>query len=234
MIIAVTERQIGTRKLPTVAGRDLHFRLGGRDENFATWSRRQIRQAKLQPDADYHREVFHISHRTGAKLKTEVIFSLPAARRIAAAAGTERGCDLRQALVQIENPPAPPPPGFAAVAARVVALEEENAELKARAKLYDVGANTSGWLDMRAAAKALGFGSTTFFDRLRAAGILLKINNTPAQEHINCGRFKVIHSHYRDQKTGERVPYAKTVISPKGMQYVAARLEAATAARKGA
>lgn len=120
-------------------------------------------------------------------------------------------------------------PTITALTKRIVELESECAELRARAKLFDISTNSEGWLTMQAASKALGYGPVRFFELLRLEGILLRKDNCPRQEMIERGLLKAVHSTFRDRETGKDRPHVRPFISPKGLEYIAKRLEARAA-----
>jgi phage antirepressor YoqD-like protein len=81
-------------------------------------------------------------------------------------------------------------------------------------------ADGTGCYTMNQAAKALKlpYGNIKLFERLRNEG-LLNLDNTPRQEQVNQGNFKVIVKHVND-KVGNKVV---TLVTGKGLVYLAKR-----------
>lgn len=107
------------------------------------------------------------------------------------------------------------------------AYEEELAIIKARAleaeRVVRQIADGRGCYTMNQAAKALKlpFGNIKLFERLRGEGIL-NLDNTPRQEQVNDGNFKVVVKHINEKVGSKPV----TLVTGKGLVYLAKRLGA--------
>lgn len=100
--------------------------------------------------------------------------------------------------------------------------EEEMAILKAKnleqQKIIDRIANSKGYYSMNKTAKALKlpYGNQTLFKKLKEMGIL-NHDNTPKQEQINNGNFKVVVKFVNDKVGSKSV----TLTTGKGLVYLA-------------
>lgn len=107
------------------------------------------------------------------------------------------------------------------------AYEEELAIIKARAleaeRVVRQIADGRGCYTMNQAAKALKlpFGNIKLFERLRGEGIL-NLDNTPRQEQVNDGNFKVVVKHINEKVGSKPV----TLVTGKGLVYLSKRLGA--------
>ena len=101
-------------------------------------------------------------------------------------------------------------------------LQEGYAAMKQRAELaeksLDCIANGKGCYSMNQTAKALKlpYGNITLFEKLRSMQIL-NLDNTPKQEQINSGNFKVVVK-FINEKVGNK---AVTLTTGKGLLYLA-------------
>lgn len=106
----------------------------------------------------------------------------------------------------------------------VAILQRKARELEERAAMAEQVvhriADGTGCYTMNQAAKALKlpYGNIKLFERLRNEG-LLNLDNTPRQEQVNQGNFKVIVKHVND-KVGNKVV---TLVTGKGLVYLAKR-----------
>lgn len=84
-------------------------------------------------------------------------------------------------------------------------------------------ANGKGCYSMNQAAKALKlpYGNIKLYERLRNEGIL-NLDNSPKQEQINSGHFKVVVKYINDKIGNKPV----TLVTGKGLVYLAKRLNA--------
>ena len=105
----------------------------------------------------------------------------------------------------------------------IMILQRRNTELKQRAEVAESALarieNGKGCFTMNQTAKALKlpYGNITLFQKLRENGIL-NSDNTPKQEQINAGRFKVV------VKVVENVGNRNvTLTTGKGLVYLAKR-----------
>ena len=101
-------------------------------------------------------------------------------------------------------------------------LQEGYAVMKQRAELAEKSldriANGKGCYSMNQTAKALKlpYGNITLFEKLRSMQIL-NLDNTPKQEQINSGNFKVVVK-FVNEKVGNK---AVTLTTGKGLLYLA-------------
>lgn len=106
----------------------------------------------------------------------------------------------------------------------VAILQRKARELEERAAMAEGVvhriADGTGCYTMNQAAKALKlpYGNIKLFERLRNEG-LLNLDNTPRQEQVNQGNFKVIVKYVND-KVGNKVV---TLVTGKGLVYLAKR-----------
>lgn len=102
------------------------------------------------------------------------------------------------------------------------AYEEELQIIRARAELAETALNRiadgKGCYTMNQAAKALklSYGDKTLFQNLRTLQILNQ-DNSPKQQQINAGHFKVVVK-YINEKVGNK---AVTLVTSKGLVYLA-------------
>lgn len=107
------------------------------------------------------------------------------------------------------------------IANALMILQRRNTELKERAEVAENALNRiadgSGCFLMAQTAKALkGYGRNNLFEKLRDIGIFDK-NNTPKQEQIDAGHFKVIVK-FINEKVGNK---PITLTTGKGLVYLA-------------
>jgi len=101
-------------------------------------------------------------------------------------------------------------------------LKRENDEMKPKALTYDKFLSASGWQTITEAANVLGIGRNNLFLKLRQMNIL-KQNNTPYQEYLDRGYFKVID---KPITIGEDVINKPlTLVNAKGIEYISKLLE---------
>ena len=96
-----------------------------------------------------------------------------------------------------------------------------NAKYLAEKAVTDRITNGKGCFSMSQTAKALKlpYGRTKLFERLRSEKIL-NLDNSPSQEQINAGHFKVVVKHVSDEVGNKSV----TLTTGKGLVYLAKRL----------
>jgi phage antirepressor YoqD-like protein len=107
------------------------------------------------------------------------------------------------------------------------AYEEELQIIRARAELAETALNRiadgKGCYTVNQAAKALKlpYGNKTLFQNLRTLQVLNQ-DNSPKQEQINSGHFKVIVKHINDEIGSKPV----TLVTGKGLVYLAKKFNA--------
>lgn len=117
---------------------------------------------------------------------------------------------------------------------RAAAAEAEIAVLAPKAEVADRIAEGDEVLSLAHAAKNLAIGPKALNDALIQGAILFRDargNLVPYQIHINTGRFVVRQSPYRHPKTGETRYSATTLVTQKGLVWLAERLAPASSAR---
>ena len=108
------------------------------------------------------------------------------------------------------------------VANAVAILQRRNIELRQRMEIAENTLNRiadgKGCYSMNQTAKALKlpFGNIKLYERLRCEGIL-NADNSPRQEQINAGHFKVVVKHINDKIGNKPV----TLTTSKGLVYLA-------------
>lgn len=108
------------------------------------------------------------------------------------------------------------------IANAMMILKRRNDELKKRAEIAESAlkriADGKGCYSMNQTAKALKlpFGNIKLFERLRNEGIL-NADNTPRQEQINAGHFKVVVKFINEEVGNKSV----TLTTGKGLVYLA-------------
>jgi Rha family phage regulatory protein len=107
------------------------------------------------------------------------------------------------------------------------ALEARNREMAPKAEFYDAVAESPTAIDLGRAAKILNFigiGRNNLMEFLRASRILMP-DNTPYQEYVDRGYFKVIEQRY--ESDGETYVSTKTAAYQAGISFMRKRLTAA-------
>jgi len=108
-------------------------------------------------------------------------------------------------------------------------------ELRRKSEFYDAVTQTDEWIDLRTAAQALnidGVGQNALFAILRDRNILMDYStnwNEPYQRYVHRGYFKVVVE--RHERFGKERLYYKTVVSPKGLEFIRRELLEHTADR---
>ena len=98
---------------------------------------------------------------------------------------------------------------------------EKIVQMIPKAEFYDTVAKTSQWEDMITVAKTLNFvgvGRNKLMEFLRVTKVLTKYNQ-PYQNFVDKGYFKLVECPYN--RAGEVAISTKTVVSQKGMEFIA-------------
>lgn len=117
---------------------------------------------------------------------------------------------------------------------RASAAEAEIAVLAPKAEVADRIAEGDDVVSLAHAAKNLNVGPKALNGLLLDGGILFRDargNLIPYQIHVNTGRFVVRQSPYRHPKTGEARYSATTLVTQKGLVWLAERLAPASSSR---
>ena len=105
----------------------------------------------------------------------------------------------------------------------VLQLEHKTARDAPLVAFAEAVTESDGEIDIATMAKLLGTGSKRLFDFLREKRVLFKDgrgDNVPFQQHIDCGRFRVVEKDYH-VRVGIVVTSQKTVVTGKGQLFVA-------------
>jgi len=102
-------------------------------------------------------------------------------------------------------------------AAKLVA-ENQLAIAAPKVESYEKLMSSTDGVSIKEAAKVLGTGQNRLFGYLRGRRMIMS-DNLPYQEHVDAGRFRVIEQKWTDSD-GNVHPSPKTLITPKGMEYV--------------
>lgn len=111
----------------------------------------------------------------------------------------------------------------AAEARRVEALEAQAAVDAPKVAAYDALMDADGYYSMEAAAKMCGLGRTTFYRRLREAGIIQNGSTLPYQRHMH--HFVLTASSWTDAE-GNVHPSQTTRVRPSGLPFLASKIGA--------
>lgn len=100
-------------------------------------------------------------------------------------------------------------------------LRAKNAEMQPKAEVYDRISDGTGCFSMNQTAKALKlpYGNIKLYEKLRSMEIL-NADNSPKQEQINSGHFKVVVKFINDKVGSKPV----TLTTAKGLTYLARKL----------
>ncbi len=94
-------------------------------------------------------------------------------------------------------------------------------EQQPKVEFFDAVAESKDWLDFEQVSKTLcvkGYGRNNLFKFLKDKRVLMG-NNSPYQEYVERGYFRLIESTFTDAAGKQRI-YAKTVVSQKGVDFV--------------
>lgn len=99
-------------------------------------------------------------------------------------------------------------------------MQDQLADARPKIEFFDAVTNSKDAIEMKDAAKVLniGMGRTTLFQFLRDKKILMD-NNTPYQEYIDRGYFRVIESKWVTPE-GDTKINLKTVVYQKGLDFI--------------
>lgn len=103
-------------------------------------------------------------------------------------------------------------------------LAEENEQLRPKAELHDRFLSADNAQTVSVVAKSLGTGRDRLFRLLREQKILMA-NNTPYQQYLERGYFRVIEKVIK--MGGDEVIKPQTLITAKGVDYIAKLLKSA-------
>ena len=220
---------------PTVSGRELHRAL----EVETPYSKWFLRMAEygFTIIIDYMVTDIFVPNLSGGKQTLiDHQLTLPMAKEIAMIQRTEKGKQVRQYFIQVEESWNSPDMILArankiqarmleSISTKVLHLEAENATLKPKAEFYDAVADSKDAISIQEVAKVLnipGMGQNNLFRWLRDNKILMQ-NNLPYQEYIDRKYFNVIEQSYENRR-GEPMISFKTLVYQRGIDYIRRRL----------
>ena len=163
----------------------------------------------------------------GEKEFTDYAITIDMAKQICMLQRSEKGRQYRQYLINLEKAWNSPEK----VMERALSIAHQRAEeatrrimeMQPKALVYDRIADGRGCYSMNQTAKALKlpYGNIKLFERLRADGIL-NADNSPRQEQVDAGRFRVVVK-FINERVGSR---PVTLTTGKGLVYLAKRFNA--------
>lgn len=213
-----------------VSARELHkFLKAGSNVN--TWFQNQSERAMLEDGIDF----IQISEQsTGGRPSIDYAISLSSAKEIAMLNGGEKGKQARRYFIECEkiakdlqeiNPRVPQTfrEALLLAAEQQEVIEKQSLQIevmKPKELFYDKVTGSETCFDMAEVAKIcnLGIGRTKLFLFLRENQILRE-NNTPYQQYIDCGYFRVIETKWNKPDGSTHIAF-KTVVYQKGIDYI--------------
>lgn len=213
-----------------VSARELHnFLEAGSD--VSTWFKNQAERAMLDEGSDFTQ----INGKSqGGRPSKDYALTLSSAKEIAMLNGGEKGKEARKYFIECEkiakdlieiNPKVP----TTFREALLLAVEQQETiekqilqieVMKPKEVFYDQVTGSDTCFDMADVAKVcdLGIGRNLLFQFLRENNILRE-NNTPYQQFIDNGSFRVIESKYNKPDGSVNISL-KTVVYQKGVDFI--------------
>jgi len=212
-----------------VDARTLHGALEiGRD--FATWIKDRIEKYGFLEGADYavsqspNLGIGDDGH-TGGKPTIDYRLSLSMAKELAMVENNDRGREVRQYLIKVEEAWNTPELIIARALQKandlIVAQRSRIAELKPKADFFDQVASSQTAISMRQVAAALnlpGWGRNKLFAFLRVNGVLDE-NNLPYRDFQDRGYFRVIEQKWATPG-GEVHVNLTTLVYQRGVDFI--------------
>lgn len=209
-----------------VSARDLHRFLES-TERFSTWMERNLKYG-FGEYVDYLGcKVFN----TLANQELEdFILSLTCAKEIAMIQRTDKGKEARSYFIECEKqlmgisiPKNLSQALFlAAKQAETIEVQAEQLRLQEpKVEFAEQILSATNSLDFGTSCKAMNlpFGRNRMFEICRELGYLMQ-NNQPYQNQIDNGHFTLLETSFVHPKSGDRILTTKTMISPKGQNYL--------------
>lgn len=103
-----------------------------------------------------------------------------------------------------------------------LALALENSELRPKAEFFDAVTASEDTLGMNETAKLLSMGRNKMMAQLRKLHVF-RFNNTPYQEYLDAGYFKVVESKWADSKGDSHVTLSTRVFQ-RGVEFIRKKL----------
>lgn len=213
-----------------VDARTLHGALEvGRD--FSNWIKDRIEKYGFIEGADF---TPNLAESTGGRPGIEYRLSLSMAKELAMVENNDRGREVRQYLIKVEEAWNTPELVIARALQKandlIVAQRTRLAELKPKADFFDAVASSKTAISMRQVAAALnlpGWGRNKLFAFLRDQAIL-DDNNLPYRDYQDRGYFRVIEQKWGDTSGGVHVTLT-TLVYQSGVDYIRRLIEKQTA-----
>lgn len=101
-VIKITKTTINNEEVNAVNGRDLHRKLGSK-QDYSTWIKRRIEKYEFIEGQDYLIHKFVEQLPSGAKHCIEYIISLDMAKELAMVENNEQGKKIRQYFIEVEK-----------------------------------------------------------------------------------------------------------------------------------
>ena len=206
---------------PFVDARTLHSALEvGRD--FSNWIKDRIEKYGFYEGIDFTPD---LAKSTGGRPGIDYRLSLSMAKELAMVENNDRGREVRQDLIKVEEAWNTPELVIARALqkANVMIQAQRNrlAELKPKADFFDQVASSKTAISMRKVAAALnlpGWGRNKIFAFLRDQCVL-DASNLPYREYQDRGYFRVIEQKYVSPD-GETHISLTTLVYQKGVDYI--------------
>lgn len=223
-LIRVTNTENGQ----IVSARDLHKFLEI-ETAFNIWFPRMCEYG-FEDCKDFTSIIFE--HPKNKQPTRDYALTLDMAKEISMIQRTDRGKEARQYFIACEKKlrdiSVPKTYAEALLEAGRLALEVENKNkqietMKPKAEFFDQVTGSKDCFDMADVSKVcnLGVGRNILFKFLRESKILRE-NNTPYQQYVDCGYFRVIESKF-NKPDGSVCINLKTVVYQKGIDFIIKR-----------
>ena len=209
----------------TVSARELHDALEA-TERFSTWFERFSVGFVEGEDFTSVNKLTEVQNNGGIQIREleDHICSIDMAKHICLMSRTEKGKECRQYLIDLEKAWNTPEQIFA----RALRLAEQTInnlhiqvrEMQPKVEFFDAVTDSKDAIAMSEVAKVLdmGVGRNNLFKILRQEKIL-QSNNTPYQEYIDRGYFRVVEQKF-DKGCGEIGINIKTLVFQKGVDFI--------------
>lgn len=197
------ERTMTTKELAEALGVDVSTVNKTVDRLLGSTSQKDFWEIKTVSNGGRPSKVFTEEQATAIKLEIQKHHNLHSRQIDTVSTETEENLIVMQAVAILQR--------------KARELEQRAAEAERVVHRITDGA---GCYTMNQAAKALKlpYGNIKLFERLRGEGIL-NLDNTPKQEHVNSGNFKVVVKFVNDKVGNKTV----TLVTGKGLVYLARR-----------
>lgn len=212
-----------------VSARELHSFLEV-DTPLSIWMPRMMEYG-FEDGKDF---VTFLLESTGGRPRTDYALTLDCAKEISMIQRTDKGKQARRYFIEMEkiakdlqeiNPRVPKTfrEALLLAAEQQEVIEKQAVQIevmKPKEQFFDQVTGSSTAFDMADVAKVcnLGVGRNTLFQFLREQKIL-RDNNTPYQQYIDCGYFRVIESKYNKPDGSVHISL-KTVVYQKGVDFI--------------